>query len=388
MKSNIFITLKKELRAILREKKSLIIMLLTPFIIPLYFFAFSAIFDNMMKSDYNSSFNEEKYKIGINYNLNDVEKEIIKDLEIELIKYEDKDSLESAYNNKEIVAYIIYEDKNYKIYLNEMDDESSIASSYITSYLDTYNNYLANIYLESIGADQDRVYHNITYKFEILEGSNMMMDTLISIGFTFAIMTISLTAIYTTTDTMAGEKERGTLETLLTFPLKSHEIIAGKYLAISVSCIFTAILDVILIIASLVLSSNAFEVYQNALLNINFVSIILALLILISYAIFIGGLCILVSAKAKSYKEAQSSLTPISLISIIPMFLTTAGVKLNLGMSLIPIISHTYLLQNLLMGDINILYTVIMFITTIIYTILIIIFISKIYKKEDILFQN
>lgn len=388
MKSNIFITLKKELRAILREKKSLIIMLLTPLIIPIYFFAFSFIFDGMMNEEYFDDSNTSKYQVGINYELSDPEKEIIKNLNLELITYKNKEELEKAYNNKDILFYIIYDNNKYTIYGNDMSNDGSIASTYITSYLDSYNNYKAQEYLTSIGADINKVYHSIDYEFESVEGSNIMMDTLISIGFTFAIMSICLTAIYTTTDTMAGEKERGTLETFLTFPVKSYEIIAGKYLAITTSCIITSLLDIILVVLSLSGCYYLFDVYNNAILNINFGTIILAIIILISFAIFISGLSILISSKAKTYKEAQSSLTPLSLVTIIPMFLTTAGIELNLGMSFIPIVSHTYLLQDLLIGNSNILYLIITFITTIIYTILIINIISKIYSKEDILFQN
>ncbi len=387
MKSSIFITLKKEIRAILREKKSLIIMLLTPFIIPLYFLIFSYIFDSTM-NDITMPSLDEKYQVGINYNLNDIEKEIVKDMDINLVTYEDAQSLSEAYENKEIVAYIIYNDHNYKVYCNEMSDDGSIVSSYISNYFESYNTYLANVYLESIGADTNRVYHNISYEFESLAGSNFMMDTLMSIGFTFALMTIVLTAIYTTTDILAGEKERGTLETFLTFPIKSYAIIVGKYLAIMVSCIITALIDTILIIGSLFISYKCFAIYDNATLNLSPITIIAALIILIAFAIFISGLAILISSKAKTYKEAQSVLTPLSMITIIPMFLTTAGIELNLPLSFVPIINHTYLLQDLLIGNSNMLYTLITFGTTIIYTIFIIILISRVYQKEDVLFQN
>ena len=209
MANSIFITLKKEIRAILRDRKSLIIMLLTPFLIPLYIFSFSAIFDNIATSS-DSLEDETKYEVGINYNLNEEEKAILENIPLNIHNYSSKQELETAYTNKEIVAYILYTDKNYQIYMNNMNEESSIAGSYLTNYLDTYNTYLAQIYIDSIGADSNRVYHNINYQIESLSGSNEMMDTLISVGFTFAIMSICLTAIYTTTDATAGEKERGT----------------------------------------------------------------------------------------------------------------------------------------------------------------------------------
>ena len=52
-------------------------------------------------------------------------------------------------------------------------------------------------------------------------------------------MAITVSATYPATDTTAGERERGTLETLLTFPIKSKDIIVGKFLGVTVSSIIT-----------------------------------------------------------------------------------------------------------------------------------------------------
>lgn len=67
--NNVFITIKKELRTILRDKKSLMMMLITPIMIPLFIFIFSYVYDKLMNTNEN-----EKYYVGINYNLNDIEK--------------------------------------------------------------------------------------------------------------------------------------------------------------------------------------------------------------------------------------------------------------------------------------------------------------------------
>ena len=59
-------------------------------------------------------------------------------------------------------------------------------------------------------------------------------------AFLFIIMAITVSATYPATDTTAGERERGTLETLLTFPIKSKDIILGKFLGVTVSSVINA----------------------------------------------------------------------------------------------------------------------------------------------------
>ena len=128
----------------------------------------------------------------------------------------------------------------------------------------------------------------------------------------FVVMAITLTSIYSATDATAGEKERGTLETLLTFPIKKEELLTGKYLAITISCIITTILSLILTVISLKISSNIFSLYKDAVININMTTLLLALIIMISYSFFISGACIAIASFSKTFKEAQSALTPLS----------------------------------------------------------------------------
>ena len=152
-------------------------------------------------------------------------------------------------------------------------------------------------------------------------------------------MSITLTAIYGSTDSTAGEKERGTLETFLTFPIKSNELITGKYLAISISCIITAIISTVLTVSAFAICSNMFEIYNDTIINLNVTTISIGLLIMISFSLFISGTCIAISSFCKTYKEAQSALTPLSLLTMVPMFFDMFGIKMNALLSLVPILN-------------------------------------------------
>lgn len=383
--NNVFITIKKELRTILRDKKSLMMMLITPIMIPLFIFIFSYVYDKLMNTN-----EKEKYYVGINYNLNDIEKNLISE-NLEIKYYENKDDMQKAYETNKIDAYVIKTNENYDIYVNDKTKNSSLASNYFANFLSNYNDYLAQNYLSEIGADFNKVYKNITYNYVNLSGSDDLINTIVTMGFIFAVMAISLTAIYTATDIIASEKERETLETILTFPIKNEELIIGKYLSIVISCLITSIISIVLTVVSFIIASKMFNIYNEAILNFNFSTITMGLLIMFTFSIFVSGLCIFIASKTKSYKEAQSSLTPVSLFTMIPMILDTLGIKMNLTLSLIPIVNHATFLKMIFcqtIGKNDIMYMLVMFISTIIYSVILIILISKDYKTEKVLFSN
>lgn len=386
MNNRILITIKKELRGIIRDKKSLMMMLVTPILIPIFILLFSYMYETMLDKDESTN----TYNIGVNYTYTKEEKKSLKELNLNIKQYKSKNELQDSYKKGKIDLYVIKSSNNYKIYENESNQNSIYATSIYTKYLDSINKYLGDTYLDSINASKDKVYNNITYEYKKLEGKNDFVNQVISTGLMFVVMAITLTSIYSATDATAGEKERGTLETLLTFPIKKEELLTGKYLAITISCIITTILSLILTVISLKISSNIFSFYKDAVININMTTLLLALIIMISYSFFISGACIAIASFSKTFKEAQSALTPLSFTVMIPMFLEILDIKLNSCLSLIPVISHTMLLEQVICNTLTtttIINIFLMFTSTILITIIIIKIITKVYKSEKILFS-
>lgn len=379
--NNVIVTLKKELKLIIRDKKSLLMMAITPLFIPIFVILMSYVYEELTVNT-----KEKTYEVGVNYNLSEEEKEL-SNKEIKYIKYNDKTELEKAYKNNKIIAYIIKEENNYSIYANTQSEDGSIITTYIMSYLENYNNYLGQSYLVNNNIDINKVYNNISYNVNEIKGESIFGNQIILMAITFTIMSITLSSIYTSTDTTAGEKERGTLETILTFPIKRKDLVLGKYLAISISGLITKIIGIILSIISLYYVKNNFSIYENVIFNINIKTIALTSIILLTYTFFISGVCITIASFTKTFKEAQSSLTPISLITCVPMFLEILNINITNGLSFIPIINHTIMVDNILTGTINISNILITIISSIIYIILLLIFINKMYKSERILFN-
>lgn len=379
--NNILITLKKELKLIIRDKKSLLMMAITPLFIPIFVILMSYIYEELTVNK-----EDKTYQIGVNYELSSTERELLSD-EVKYTVYSSSKELEEAYNSNKILAYIVRDNNSYNIYANIQSEDGSMVTSLITNYLDNYNNYLGQSYLVNNNIDLSKVYNNLNYNVTEIKGESIFGNQIILMAITFTIMAITLSCIYTSTDTTAGEKERGTLETILTFPIRRKELIFGKYLAISISGIVTLLIGVLLSILSLYYVKNSFSIYDNVIFNINTITILLTILILLFYTLFISGLCITIASFTKSFKEAQSALTPISLVTCIPMFLEMLNINISGVLSFIPIINHTIVINNILTSSININNILITIISSIIYIIVLLLFINKMYKSEKILFN-
>lgn len=385
MKNKIFCILKKELREVFRDKKSLSMMLLIPIMIPLILVGVSALFDSQINRNL-----EEFNKIGFAYELNNVEKELVKQTKIKT-RIGTKKEMQKLYKDKKIDVYIEKQDNNYIINYDKNNETSSSTVILAEKFLDQYKLILQDSYLKSNNLDSNSVLNiiNISYNEIGEKEDNFYVNYITTYAFIFIIMAITISATYPATDATAGEKERGTLETLLTFPIKNRDIIIGKYLSVSISSIITGVLGFILSLISLVYISKTFSIFKGINLIPSFTTIIITILIIISYSLLISGLCIAVASLSKSFKEAQSALTPITFISIIPgMIAFMANIKTTALISIIPFLNYVQIFNDVNSGNINYLHIFLMFATTLIYISIVLFYIIKQYRNEKILFAS
>lgn len=379
--SSIIITIKKELRSMFRDKKTMTTILAFPLLIPVMIFLYGYMYD--------ATEDTTKYKIGINYEPNTTEISLISEANLEYIVYEDKNTLIDAYDNNEIVGYIDY-DKNsdkYYLYVNEDSEEGMYVSSYATSYLEGYNDYLAELYLIGEDIDVDKAYSNIDYEVVDLAGENFILVMMFTVSFTYIIMAIVMSTSNMATTATAVEKENGTMETLLTFPIKIKALVIGKYLATVIMGFISSIVGLILTLGSLLIATNHFEVFKDISFNFNVVSVLISILIVILASLFISGLSILVTSFAKSYKEAQSMCSTLNMLTVIPMFITILGMEINRWYYLIPILNYTQILMDIFSGNIDIIAILMIIISSLIYVVIVIAYILKQYKYEKVLFS-
>lgn len=377
--NKVFLTLKKEIRAIVRDKKSFLFLLLYPFIVPAFVLGMSALYESMLNKDID-------YTIGVNYELNANEKSIVNELDLVVDKYDSLDKLEKAYEDGDIVAYIYLDKEVYNIYGNISDVDSSQAIMFIESYLGAYNNYLAENYLISEDIEPEVVFNIVKYEIHELDGDNYLVSLLLSIALPYVIMVLTMAGISCATDLTAGEKEKGTLETLLTFPLKSSDIIFGKFFAIAITCFLSGLFSFILALISLNISVNVFDLFKDVVFNVSISKIVMGILIIISSSLIVAGLAIALASRAKTFKEAQSATNPLQFLVMAPILLEVAEVENNFVLSIIPVVGQGMLLNDLFSNSVTFLNVIAMFISSVIFIVILISIISKQYKSEKVLF--
>ena len=382
MRSNVLNILKKELKETFRDKKSLAMMLVVPIMIPLLVIGLSALFE----SEVNKSVTEYT-TIGFDYQLSKVEKDIAKEAEIKVVQKSRKE-LKEAYQKGDIDLYVTKSGNKY-ILNGEENETTTYATALVEGYFAVYKEYLQGTYLSGKNIPKNEVLNIITVEKKVVEKENFYASYITNYAFLFIIMAITISSTYPATDATAGEKERGTLETLLTFPIKSKDIIVGKFLSVSLSSIVTGVVSLILMIASLAITGNMFTIYKEVNLVPPITTIIYALLVIISYSFLISGLCIAIASKSKTFKEAQSALTPITFISFFPSFVAfMMNIKISAVSSLIPFLNFTLLFSDITSGNINFLYIALMMVSTVITISLVLMVIIRQYKSEKVLFSS
>lgn len=372
--------LKKELREIFRDKKSLSMMLIVPLMIPLIIIGMSYLFENNVNKDI-----DDYNKIGFAYELNETEKYLADSFKIDVVTGT-KEELEKMYKEGSINLYVTKDGNHYETYGYE-NDTSSYAVSLISNYFEQYKSILQENYLINKNIKPDDVLNIITLSNVTLEEENFFGNYIVSYAFMFIMMAVTVASTYPATDTTAGEKERGTLETLLTLPISSKSIIIGKYISVAISSIVTGIISLILAYFSLMYAGSHFDIYNGVDITLNLGQVVFAGLIIVAYAFMISGICISIASHAKTFKEAQSALGPITLVSIFPgMIAFFLNVKSSCLLSMIPFINYTLLFDDVTKGSFNTLNIMLMFLSTFIIIVLMLSIIIKQYKSEKVLF--
>ena len=298
--------------------------------------------------------------------------------------------MQESYNDKKIDAYISYDsdENNYVVYANS-DISGMTVSGFIMNYLNDYNQYLGNLKLVQNNIDPSEVYSNFTYEMKNVTGEELnentfMIEIVMDISFTYIIMAIAMAAVNMATSAIAVEKENGTLETILTLPITTGELIVGKYLSTVVIGIFSSMIGFLLTIISFAIAKNMFTIYSD--FTINFIAVFLGIIICIVASFLISGVAILLTSSAKTYKEAQAKGQVLSTICIFPIFMSYLSISVTEIYYAIPVLNFTSILMDLYSNNLEYVNLFITLISTVVYVAIILFIVLKKFKSEKILF--
>ena len=193
-------------------------------------------------------------------------------------------------------------------------------------------------------------------------------------------------AVYPAIDLTAGERERGTLETLMAAPIPRFWILFSKFVAVVTVAMLTAILNLLGMFATI----WAFQLDKQLGLEIfNLATMVQILLLLVLFAGFFSAVLLVVTSFAKSFKEAQVYLIPVILLSLGPGLMAMAPEMKLAGFNTVcPMVNILLLARDVITGGVQVSSAVIVVLSTAVYGVLALCFAAKLFGSDAILYAD
>lgn len=386
----------KEMKDTLRDRRTLISMLLVPiFLFPVLIFGMTSLTMKMAKKTAErvspiAVIGEEDAPALFSLLKESRSFTIVsqKDFRLALREKEITAAIEFSKGFKEKIN--AGESAQIQIYYDAAEIRSDMTSDKLVNILNAYQDSVVTQRLKMRNVDKSLL-HPLEIQKENLAPKEKMGGYFLSMFLPYMIMIMALTgAMYPAIDLTAGEKERGTMETLLVSPASRAEITSGKLLAVFTASLITAMVST----ASMVISASSgfgrFEkMGENAISSLNPLSILILLILMIPYCCLASSVLLSLALFAKSYKEAQSYISPLLIIIILPaMGSFLPGLELSVGIAFIPVINISLTLKEVLLGTYSWGYIGLIFLSTVFYAGLAICITQRLFKKEQVLFRT
>lgn len=200
--------------------------------------------------------------------------------------------------------------------------------------------------------------------------------------------------MYPAMDLTAGEKERGTMETILSSPISRVHLVLGKFFLVLTTSLVTAGLSVTSMGVSFwVLERlHAFDKAGSGAgqlqLRIGIGTVLSIFIMVLPLAVLFSAGVMTVALFAKSYKEAQSYITPLMFLVIIPAVCAMLPIDLNAKLALVPILNASLLCKELVTGTYHWNFIAIIFSSTCVYAAAALFLAVKMFQREDVLFRS
>ncbi|KMY22390.1 ABC transporter permease [Bacillus sp. FSL K6-4563] len=349
----------KEMTDALRDRKTLLLTVLIPLLtmLGLVFFYESMIADP----------GDKTYTVAVNEKLPTEMNQMIK--EVKNLTLETFDDPQQAVKDGKANAYLempkeaddmLQHQQSFaiKIHGYTTDDDSVITVQMLQSLLEQYQNQVVE---KRLAADQ--INTSVVHPFQVQavdveegdEGENGMTSMLLSILLPMILVTSVISgALPAALDIVAGEKDRKSIEALFLTPASRLQILIGKWLAVSMF----GILSGIVAIGMLLLSTLLFTEKLKQALNFgdqmwSIIGVMFAALIIFSF--MVSMIELLLSVVSSSVKEAQSYMSMIITLGVIPMFFTmrAGATQLDTYYFAVPFLNIHALCKQLMFGIID-----------------------------------
>ncbi len=199
-----------------------------------------------------------------------------------------------------------------------------------------------------------------------------------------------LGAMYPAIDLGAGEKERHTMETLLTSPAARFQIVLGKFLVVTLAGVASALVSIAgLYVGLLFIDEIPRELIDVVRSVLEPGAVLLVLSLLVPLTMFFAGVQLTLSLFAKSFKEAQSILSPLSILVILPAIIgLLPGMELNLATALIPVLNVSLATKDIIAGTVSAGPLALVYVSLVVLAGVGLALCTFYFRKEDVIFRT
>lgn len=394
MKSSIFVIMRKELMRFFLDKKLVMNCVLLP---GLMIFVMYTLMGNALE---NFTQVEDDYKASVHVvNLPDSIEGILASsdvMEVEKIATDEIEADKTLLQQEELDLLVVFPENfdaqvaayeatsgevapNVEMYYNSVSTESSSAYDIMDELLSQYENSMANKF-DINNSDTD---YNMASEKDMMGSVFSTMLPMLLLTFLYS------GCISVAPESIAGEKERGTITTMLVTPMKRSSLAMGKIAALAIIALLSGLSSTIGTIASMPslmgsatsdMNANVYGVAEYALLGITIMSTVIFLITIIS----------IISAFAKSVKEAQTAVSPLMIIVVVvgisAMF--ASGAKEGVAYYLIPLYNSVQAMVGIFSFEIVPMNIMVAFISNIVYSLVGVFVLTKMFNSEKIMFSR
>jgi sodium transport system permease protein len=280
-----------------------------------------------------------------------------------------------------------------KIDYHEGDVKSELTKETISKMLSDYRDDFAAQLLSARNLPK-----SLVRPFKIDENNVAPPEKVSGSGFggliPYFVIILSFTgAMYPAMDLTAGEKERGTMETILTSPISRTDLVLGKFFMVFTASIATAVFS----LSSMGISFSLSRQTLDRLLSekehaFHFAldprGVLAVFVMIIPLAMLFSAMMLAISLFAKSFREAQTYLSPLTFVVIMPAIIALLpGIELNTQTALIPILSTTLVGKELMTGTHPWGYIALIFLSSCVYAAVAIGAAVTMFNRESVLFR-
>ncbi|MEQ8786023.1 MAG: ABC transporter permease subunit/CPBP intramembrane protease [Pirellulaceae bacterium] len=259
---------------------------------------------------------------------------------------------------------------------------SRTALEYVESRLQAVNDRFLAEHVEELSGGRLPVWSQPTAVRD--EGPPVSLTAMIPL--ILILMTIT-GAVYPAIDLTAGERERGTLETLMAAPIPRTGLLLAKYFAVLVVAVLTATANLAAMTATLSVGGMSALLLGDEGLSLLVTVQVFGLMIL--FAAFFSAVALALTSFARSFKEAQAYLIPLMLMCLAPGVLSLMpGMRLTTTMAILPLLNIVLLAREVLGGTATALPALLAVVSTLLYALAAVSLAARIFGSDGVLYGS